>query len=66
MRGAHMEHPLHVRDAGRVEAERLVERRVFLPSRKEGVMRGEVWARTRESVGRRQRTRGMHGKRTRL
>ena len=33
-RGAHPEHGLHVRDLGRVEAERLVERRRKLPSRK--------------------------------
>ena len=33
-RGAHVEHPFHCRDAGRVEAERLVERRRALPSRK--------------------------------
>eukprot|EP00964_Phaeocystis_antarctica_P030331 scaffold17120_cov41-Phaeocystis_antarctica.AAC.4 len=45
MRGAHVEHAAHVRDAGRVEAQRLVERRRDLPSRKEGrTMRGEVWA----------------------
>eukprot|EP00964_Phaeocystis_antarctica_P031102 scaffold17599_cov43-Phaeocystis_antarctica.AAC.1 len=37
MRGAHVEHVAHVRDAGRVEAQRLVERRRVLPSRKEGV-----------------------------
>ena len=29
--GAHLEHPLHVRDAGGVEAQRLVERRRVLP-----------------------------------
>eukprot|EP00964_Phaeocystis_antarctica_P083861 scaffold52794_cov50-Phaeocystis_antarctica.AAC.2 len=40
MRGAHVEHGVHVRDAGRVEAERLVERRRGLPSRKEGVQCG--------------------------
>eukprot|EP00964_Phaeocystis_antarctica_P083862 scaffold52794_cov50-Phaeocystis_antarctica.AAC.3 len=40
MRGAHVEHPVHVRDAGRVEAERLVERRRVLPSRKAGVRCG--------------------------
>eukprot|EP00964_Phaeocystis_antarctica_P130450 scaffold94312_cov54-Phaeocystis_antarctica.AAC.1 len=37
MRGAHVEHEGHVREAGRVEAQRLVERRRALPSRKEGV-----------------------------
>ena len=30
-RGAHLEHALHVRDAGGVEAQRLVERRRVLP-----------------------------------
>eukprot|EP00964_Phaeocystis_antarctica_P009640 scaffold5248_cov49-Phaeocystis_antarctica.AAC.3 len=40
MRGAHVEHAVHVRDAGRVEAQRLVERRRVLPSRKEGVRCG--------------------------
>ena len=45
MRGAHFEHGPHVRDAGRVEAQRLVERRRGLPSRKEGIVtvRGEVY-----------------------
>ena len=33
-RGAHVKHIVHVRDAGRVEAQRLVERRRGLPSRK--------------------------------
>ena len=33
-RGAHEEHAPHVRDLGRVEAERLVERLRALPSRK--------------------------------
>ena len=32
--GAHVEHPAHARDLGRVEAERLVERRRVLPSQK--------------------------------
>ena len=40
MRRAHVEHLAHVRDAGRVEAERLVERPCALPSRKEGVRCG--------------------------
>ena len=39
-RGAHVEHAVHGRDAGRVEAQRLVERRRFLPSRKEGIRCG--------------------------
>ena len=37
-RGAHVEHVLHVRDLGCVEAERLVERLRVLPSRKEGML----------------------------
>ena len=36
-RGAHGEHAGHGRDLGRVEAERLVERRRELPSRKAGM-----------------------------
>eukprot|EP00964_Phaeocystis_antarctica_P024099 scaffold13486_cov55-Phaeocystis_antarctica.AAC.3 len=40
MRGAHEEHVAHVRDAGRVEAQQLVELRRELPSRKEGVRCG--------------------------
>ena len=40
-RGAHPEHEVHVRDLGRVEAERLVEHRRVLPSRKAGVRRGK-------------------------
>eukprot|EP00964_Phaeocystis_antarctica_P103323 scaffold68612_cov48-Phaeocystis_antarctica.AAC.1 len=39
-RGAHVEHAAHLRDAGRVEAQRLVERHRALPSRKEGIRRG--------------------------
>eukprot|EP00964_Phaeocystis_antarctica_P009992 scaffold5448_cov59-Phaeocystis_antarctica.AAC.4 len=49
-RGAHPKHVAHVRDAGRVEAQRLVERRRFLPSRTEarGGRRGRLGgARTR-------------------
>ena len=50
-RGAHPEHGLHVRDLGRVEAERLVERRA-LPSRKGGhEMWEEVRPGRREGVG---------------
>eukprot|EP00964_Phaeocystis_antarctica_P118876 scaffold82604_cov55-Phaeocystis_antarctica.AAC.2 len=40
MRGAHVEHFAHIRDAGRVEADRLVERRRALPSRMKGVRCG--------------------------
>ena len=36
-RGAHCEHVAHARDLGRVEAERLVERRRDLPSGKAGM-----------------------------
>ena len=36
-RGAHLEHGLHVCDAGRVEAQRLVECRRSLPSGKESI-----------------------------
>ena len=44
----HLEHFLHGRDARRVEAQRLVERLSFLPSRKEGdTVRGEVWGKVR-------------------
>ena len=39
-RRAHVEHDVHARDAGRVEAQRLVERRHVLPSRKEGIRCG--------------------------
>ena len=40
-RGAHGEHALHVRDLGRIEAERLVELRSELPSRKAGMRCGK-------------------------
>eukprot|EP00964_Phaeocystis_antarctica_P012384 scaffold6827_cov55-Phaeocystis_antarctica.AAC.5 len=40
-RGAHVEHAVHVSNAGRVEAERLVERPRVLPSRKVGMRRGK-------------------------
>ena len=40
-RGAHVEHAAHGRDLGRVEAERLVERRRPLPSRKAGMRCGK-------------------------
>eukprot|EP00964_Phaeocystis_antarctica_P039603 scaffold22650_cov55-Phaeocystis_antarctica.AAC.4 len=51
MRGAHLEHVAHVHDAGRVEAQRLVERRRGLPSRKQGV-RWEARRAGREAGGR--------------
>ena len=40
-RGAHPEHAVRVRDLGRVEAERLVERRRALPCRKAGMRCGK-------------------------
>ena len=36
-RGAHPKHLVHARDAGRVETQRLVERRRRLPSQKGGI-----------------------------
>jgi len=53
MRGAHGEHEAHVRDAGGVEAQRLVEGRRALPSRREGMRcgGGEVRAGWREGLG---------------
>ena len=67
MRGAHVEHVVHGCDAGRVEAERLVERRRALPGRKEGVYdAGRGVGRGQEGVVRQQRTSDMHGERARL
>ena len=40
-RGAHVEHAVHGHDLGRVEAERLVELRRALPSRKAGMRCGK-------------------------
>jgi hypothetical protein len=65
-RGAHPEHVAHVRDAGGVEAQRLVEGKRELPSRRGGhAMRGgEVRAGRREGLGcGGGTTRGMHGAR---
>ena len=52
-RGAHVEHDAHGRDAGGVEAQRLVEGRRVLPSRREGMRcgGGEVRAGRREGLG---------------
>eukprot|EP00964_Phaeocystis_antarctica_P042757 scaffold24516_cov60-Phaeocystis_antarctica.AAC.1 len=60
-REAHLKHVSHGCDAGRVEAQRLVERRRNLPrvERRARTMRSEVLNGTREGVVRRQRTRGM-------
>ena len=51
--GAHPEHHAHVCDFGGVEAQRLVERRRVLPSRKQGIrwVRGELRAGRREAAG---------------
>jgi hypothetical protein len=51
-RGAHGEHVVHVRDAGGVEAQWLVEGRRALPSRREGMRcgEGEVRAGRREGL----------------
>ena len=49
---AHIKHGLHGGDAGRVEAQRLVERRRALPSRKEGIQ-------GRRHVGREARACGL-------
>jgi hypothetical protein len=53
-RGAHLEHGVHVRDAGGVKAQRLVEGRRALPSRREGMRcgEGEVRAGRREGLWR--------------
>ena len=39
-RGAHLKHVAHVRDAGRVEAQRLVEGVRVLPSQMQGIRSG--------------------------
>jgi hypothetical protein len=68
-RGAHLEHVAHDRDPGGVEAQRLVEGRRDLPSRREGIQcGGERW----EPGGGRacgvwwRHTSGMHGEKARL
>eukprot|EP00964_Phaeocystis_antarctica_P124893 scaffold88529_cov45-Phaeocystis_antarctica.AAC.2 len=67
MRGAHVEHVAHVCDAGRVEAQLLVERRRDLPSRKAGVRCGaRCGPGGGRGVGRQQRTSGMNGERAQL
>jgi hypothetical protein len=63
-RRAHREHVAHVSDAGGVEAQRMVEGRRGLPSRREGMQcgGGEVRAARREGLGcGGGTTRGMHG-----
>jgi len=58
-RGAHVEHVVHLRDLGGVNAQRLVERVRGLPSRREGHMRcgARLRAGRWENVGRRRRKR---------
>ena len=52
--GAYVEHKLHVCNLGRVEAQRLVERRRALPGvEKRACARGEVRAGRREAAGNR-------------
>jgi len=55
-RRAHVEHVAHGRDAGGVEAQRLVERPRVLPSRREGMRCGGGRGASREAGGR-----GVHG-----
>jgi len=50
-RGAHVEHVAHVRDAGGVKAQRLVEVRRALPSRREGMRCGGERGGSREAGG---------------
>ena len=54
--GAHVDHAFHVRDAGRVEAERLVERVRLLPRVAASTVRGELRAGWREAAA----DRGVH------
>jgi len=68
-RGAHAEHVVHVRDAGGVKAQRLVEGPRVLPSRREGTRCGE--GEVCELGGGRAwggggTTSGMHGEQARL
>ena len=62
-RGAHVEHPVHVCNLGRVEAERLVERLRLLPSRKAGMRcdaRGGPHSRLWVGRARAERTPNIH------
>ena len=67
-RGAHDEHVAHVCDAGGVEAQRLVEGRRELPSRKEGgrgispCMRGDARAASRGCTGRDREARSVQAR----
>eukprot|EP00964_Phaeocystis_antarctica_P072477 scaffold44333_cov59-Phaeocystis_antarctica.AAC.5 len=61
-RRAHEEHAVHVHDAGRVEAQRLVELRRVLPGRKEGIiMRCGARCGPGGGMERRRRKRRVHG-----
>ena len=51
-RGAHVKHALHVSDAGRVEAQRLVVRLRILPNPKGGRLRGRQAGQETEGRGR--------------
>ena len=77
-RGAHIEHLVHVRDAGGVEAQRLVEGRRALPSRREGMRCGGErcepgggrawgawWRHDKRHAGGKGPTQGLGGKGTR-
>eukprot|EP00964_Phaeocystis_antarctica_P010952 scaffold6018_cov51-Phaeocystis_antarctica.AAC.3 len=60
--GAHKKHDAHACDAGRVETQRLVERRRALRCRKEGILSGVRPARRCRAAERRRRKRYMQGK----
>jgi len=67
-RGAHVEHLAHVRDAGGIKAQLLVEGRRELPSRREGMRCGGERGASREAGGPGvwwRHTRGMHGEKAR-
>ena len=59
LRGAHPKHPVHGRDLGRVEAQRLIERLRALSSHREGTMPGEVRVGGQVGLGRRRPKRCM-------
>ena len=58
----HVKHPGHARDFGRVETQRLVERRRRLPSPKGGMLRGRhaSWVAGGARPGVRKRACGVH------
>ena len=60
---AHLEHALHVRDAGGIEAQQLVERRRVLPSRERSIGRGAACEPgEQEGVGKRRRRKQRAGR----